>query len=202
MTPNFPDCDLDLIPTEIDDNTLAAIGRLVIGFADIEDAITLFIMKLMKLNESHAHVLIGPVGISKRIQIATSLALLTDPEAHKFLKSTFQGNNWNTAKKMRDCAAHGLVVGQNKPGFVTFRMTNLVDSDENQAMFSAHSYPMKQFSTVAADVSNFVPSLREHLGVATLHSKRLQGSLVPRQKGRRKASPDPRSPKPPRSSPA
>lgn len=52
----------------IPDETLAAIGRLIGAFAEIEDLVTLYICNLAEISQSKAIVLLGRTAITWRIR--------------------------------------------------------------------------------------------------------------------------------------
>lgn len=197
MPHSTPSDNLQFEHIELDDKTLAAMARLVMCFAEIEDALTLSIMRTLKLDEHEVHTLTGPVGLSKRIKIAQQAAALKDAHIAATIKATFQGETWHIAKQMRDCVSHGLFLGTNTGEHLLFRVTDLDISTHDNPTFTVRSFSVAQFYSAANDAQSFVRRLREALGVQALHELRLKADLVPRQKGRRKSSPQKAHPKPP-----
>ena len=61
-------------PTKINKETLAARGRLIRAFAEIEDLLTLHICNLTSVPEGRIIVLLGRTAMSKRLEIAEYFA--------------------------------------------------------------------------------------------------------------------------------
>lgn len=185
MAVKRPNTNLKLRQIVLDEETLAAMACLIMAFAEIEDTLTLAIMKSLNLGEHQVHTLVGTVGLSKRISIAVNALQDVDPEASETIKSTFKGENWIIAKNMRDCVAHGLLLGTNTGEHLAFRLSNNFVG-ENGPLFSVQSFKIEQFKKAAADAEIFVKSLRKALDVTMIHEMRLQYDLVPRPKPQKK----------------
>ena len=76
-------------PTKINKETLAAIGRLIRAFAEIEDLLTLHICNLTSVPEGRIIVLLGRTAMSKLLEIAEYFAKTAGANALAAHKNVF-----------------------------------------------------------------------------------------------------------------
>jgi 7-cyano-7-deazaguanine synthase in queuosine biosynthesis len=175
-----------LTPTQLPDNVLISIGRLVRACAEIEDLVTLYICTLTGISQSHAIVLLGRAQASRKLEIASYLAQMLGESVTQVHKSVFN-TAFSDVVECRNAVAHGILLGITKDHRFAFLTANTAAPLGPSAIQIAISYNAKDIATYANAAHEAIPLIEKHLKLSALRKIRLQQPLLPH----RKAQPQP-----------
>lgn len=188
--------EVHLTPATLSEPVLLAIGRLVRACAEIEDMVDLFIGGLAELNEGKVSILLGRTAITRRIEIAESLAMLRDDDALKIHKKAFNEGYYDTID-CRNAVAHGTLMGADADGRLYFLTALNAKPENGRGRRTVLSYLPDQIIDFGRFADEQVGHLEELLQVKEPRAARLARPLGPHPKGQRQQSakpkPQPRS---------
>jgi hypothetical protein len=168
-----PECT-HIKPTNINKETLAAIGRLIRAFAEIEDLLTLHICNLTSVPEGRIIVLLSRTATAG----ANALA------AHKnVFNRTFQD-----ALGCRNAVAHGTLLGRTQHKELTFLTAKTEVPTGTANLLVVESYLPKNIIAYAKMAELAVPLIEKNLMLQALRQARLRKPLSPHPKGLRQQS--------------
>lgn len=168
----------------IDDGTLATIGRLVRGIAELDNCVDCFVMCLAEISETNAIHLLGRQGISAKISLCFHLARARDDSALSHHKRVFS-SEMNAIIKARNVVAHGRYLGKDSDDNYCFMSSEAHVSEENKYGVSVYGYPADLLRTYADIIEETLPEIENVLQIAELRRAHLQQSLNPHPKGRK-----------------
>jgi len=169
----------------IDDDTLQSIGRLVRAFAEIEDIITLYIIDLAEISEAKAIIMLGRMPITRRLDIAKTLAHVTGEKITKLHEKLFNPMFFDVLACRND-VTHGTLMGRTGEGrlaFLTSKTDPQIDGKLHQDVSTYTPHDIKGLAKAAEDA---VPILETQLKLQASRQERLDKPLVPHRKGRKK----------------
>lgn len=188
MPRSFSAKEEDLTPVVLPDKLLTEIGRLIRAFAEIEDLVTLYICNLAEISESKALVLLGRAAITRRVEMAEYLALMTGLEIGKLHASIFN-LEFREALECRNTVAHGLLLGQTEDGRYAF-LTSKTEAPVGKAAIQvAISYDFHSIASYANIAERAVPLICTQLKLQELREARLQRPLLPHRKAQPQREP-------------
>ena len=161
----------------------ADIGRLVRGFAEIEDIITLHICSLAKIKEGAAFILLGRSNLSKKIEIARYLAKKAGKETFDVHNAVFN-DYFSKANKCRNVVAHGTLLGKDESGALTFLTSTAIDSEGPNATMETVHFPPRSIKFYAEYITRALPMIEAHLMLGASRKKRREQRLSAHPKGR------------------
>jgi hypothetical protein len=160
-----------------------AAGVLVRAFAEIEDIVNLWIMRLAETTEGMSAILMGRMGLSAKLQTVEYLAKIHGPPQTTIFKNLF-GPGFPECKQCRDAMAHGVLLGKSKEtGRYAFLTNNTLDPLEPKLTREVISYDLEDLETFAAIAKASIPAMEEALGLQSLRQRYLRQSLLPHRKG-------------------
>jgi hypothetical protein len=185
----------ELKPAALTTETLSDIGRLVRAFAEIEDILDLHIACLAGISETKVTILLGRTAISRRMEIAETLARLRPDKALEVHLSAFKG--FGDISDCRNAVAHGKLLGVDDDGKLAFLTFNSAPPSGEAAIRVAFSYHPETIKLLATTAEAAIPTLERMLQVEALRAERLLRPLQPHSKARVAKSAKP--PPPPQS---
>lgn len=188
MVRTYGDKEEALSPAVLPDTMLTEIGRLIRAFAEIEDLINLYLCGLAKINESQALVLLGKTAVTRRLEMAEYLALMTGTEITKLHKQIFNAG-FREALECRNAVAHGLLLGKttdDRYAFVTAKTEIPTGPSAIQLAITYHEHSVTAYARLAEDA---VPLIEKQLKLEDMRAGRLQRSLLPHRKAQPRREP-------------
>lgn len=185
-----------LRPGKIDDATLHAIGRLIRATAEIEDIVDCFIAILAGLSETRALIMLGRTAITRRLEIAETLAKVRTDKAHDVYKEAFP-KAFQDLLECRNAVAHGVLIGITDENEFAFLTTPTSMTEGESAKRIVASYNSATIANFADKAEAMLPWLEERLQVQEQRAERLQRPLKPHPKSQDRGHAKP--PRPPQS---
>jgi hypothetical protein len=174
-------------PTKINKETLAAIGRLIRAFAEIEDLLTLHICNLTSVPEGRIIVLLGRTAMSKLLEIAEYFAKTAGANALAAHKNVFN-RTFQDALGCRNAVAHGTLLGRTQHKELTFLTAKTEVPTGTATVLVVESYLPKNIIAYAKMAELAVPLIEKNLMLRALRQARLRKPLSPHPKGLRQQS--------------
>lgn len=174
-------------PTKINKETLAAIGRLIRAFAEIEDLLTLHICNLTSVPEGRIIVLLGRTAMSKRLEIAEYFAKTAGANALAAHKNVFN-RTFQDALGCRNAVAHGTLLGRTQHKELTFLTAKTEVPTGTATLLVVESYLPKNIIAYAKMAELAVPLIEKNLMLQALRQARLRKPHSPHPKGLRQQS--------------
>jgi hypothetical protein len=178
---------------------MTAIGRIIRGFAEIEDLLTHYISLLTTIKISALVVMLGDSGLSRKMQILLGLSKLVDP-AHANAISKIFNTTFNDAQQLRNCLAHGSFMGvdeHNRYAFITKK--KLEDPVEGSAIMIVKLYSSSELQRAADLIERNVEAFESGAKLAPSRKMLRKGILTDHPKEHAKKA---KTATPPRSFPA
>jgi hypothetical protein len=168
----------DVKEAALDDETLCAIGRLIRGFAEIEDLITLYICRLGGLSESQCAILLGRTAISRRLEIARDLAIMAGTAVATTHESIFDSNFFSLLN-CRNTFAHGTFLGTTDDGDLAFLTVKSDDirSNDGKYLRIVESYNSQNIIFYAKTVEESISKIEQVLVLKETRSARHNKAL-------------------------
>jgi hypothetical protein len=187
-----------LHPFELDDEALFHLGRLVRACAELEEALTYFITVLTKADEGVIHILIGKTPFGQRKRIAEELVKDRGNEKSARVMAVFKSFHLEHAFTIRNCGAHGVLLGATEDGHIAFRTNDPI----NDPLAAAWVYMTRpdQFQVAANNARYAVQKLDPVLGLQALRERLRSKPLDPGGTNRRRTNMSEAQPPPPQSS--
>jgi hypothetical protein len=170
-----------LEPATLPNDVLTEIGRLVRAFSEIEDIVDLHICNLAEISESKATILLGRTAVTRRIEIAETLAKTISEEALAIHKHAFSGG-FSDIADCRNYVAHGKLLGVGPDGRYAFLTTKDGPPMNGAAIRVVASYSAEQIKLIARMAEDSIPRLERHLKVEALRAERLLRPLLPHRR--------------------
>lgn len=188
MVRSYGDREETLKPAVLPDSVLTEIGRLIRAFAEIEDLINLYLCGLAQINESKALVLLGRTAITRRIEMAEYLALMTGDAISATHKEIFN-SGFREALECRNAVAHGLLLGRTDDDRFAFLTAKTEIPSGPSAVQLAISYHEASISAYAKLATDAIPQIEARLKLEDMRAARLQRPLLPHRKAQRQRAP-------------
>lgn len=169
-------------PAKISEQTLAEIGRLIRACAEIEDIIDLHICNLAEISESKAAILLGRTAVTRRLEIAKTLAKTREGDAFERHNHAFSNEEFGDIIDCRNAVAHGKLLGENDDGDLSFLTMNTAMPDGDAAIRIVASYPPDAIRHFATMAEGAIAPLEKLLKVEALREERLHKPLLPHRK--------------------
>jgi hypothetical protein len=192
----YPSEKATVKPSELPDDIVLSIGKLVRACAEMEDILDLFICGLAEISESKATILLGRTAVTRRVEIALELAKLRTDEAVTVHKKAFD-SAFDDILYCRNVVSHGTFMGTSEHGYV-FRTALPGPTLTDQKLRLAVALPAQTIHDTAALATLRAAELEEFLQVKEQRAERQTQSLSPHNKSQPLASA--KRPPPPQSS--
>lgn len=166
------------------DEIYAAIGKIIRGFAEIEDILNLFIATVSGISESQASVLLGRTNIRTRISAAETLSSMRDDAALSVFKNAF-GSGFSDLLDMRNAVAHGTLLGINAEGIICFKVGINLPPEGGQARSLVMGFTGKQLIAQGNAMAGYITLLESNLQLQKERRARFQSPLLAHPKGRK-----------------
>lgn len=190
----------DIVVSELDDETLLSIGRLIRAFAEIEDLVFLYLCGLAETSETKATILFASVPLQKKLEMAEYLAQTTGEQIVEMHRTLFDAT-FKEALQLRNTVAHGVFLGKDPKEhrllFLTNKTSPPVGTAARVAVEGWLADNIKQYSVAA---TTFIKELEAQLRLQPLRERRLLTTLQAHPKGRKPQSKKRRPDARPRSS--
>lgn len=188
-------------PYTLTDDVLLGMGRLLRAFAEIEDIITLHLCSVASISEAQAVLLLGRLGMSKKLTMAYTFAAARGGNNKALLDGCFDNDEYKLCLKARNVAAHGLLLGLTEEGRIAFRTVETTSASSDAVGLEAISFEPEAFEIYAGMAENAIPQIEDLLGVRALREERRLRDLGGHPKAqptRMPSEPHQRQRKPPR----
>ena len=169
-----------LEPCTLDDRTLLAMGRLIRAFAELEDIATLWLGRLSGLDDAMMALFMPRAALSNKVTMAQRIAKNAE-DADLLHRRAFASEEWILAAKMRNVAAHGVLIGKQEDGSLAFRTADSEDLDGGKVAFKIVSIPPDMWEHVALAAENAIPRIERALGVQKRRQENRQQAIGTRQ---------------------
>jgi hypothetical protein len=199
MPRTYPKTADNLRPGKLDDATFHSIGRLIRATAEIEDIVDCFIANLAGLSESRVQIFLGRTAITRRLEMAETLAKIRTDGALAAYKEAFPAE-FNDVLECRNTVAHGILLGSTDLGEFAFLTTPTGSVEGESTMRIVAAYHPLTILNFAQKAEAMVPWLEERLKVQEMRAERLQRPLMPHPKAQDRGRATQK--RPPQSSPA
>ena len=177
----YPTTPPKLSQPPLPDELIALIGRMVRAIADVENLVTLYIIKLTNLTESQAVVLLGRLALKSRIDTAGKLARLSGPDEHDSFKAAF-GHDMGRVIECRNALTHGIYLGADEKGQFFFRTDKESEIQTEILGLTTTGYSIDSIRTHVEAVEGHLLGLAERLQLEGMLQVRQQTRLVPHRK--------------------
>jgi hypothetical protein len=173
-------------PFTITAEIYADMGRLIRACAEIEDIISLHLCKLASIGEAESVVLLGRLGAAQKLKMATTLAHAIGGEAKATHDRCFDNDGFRDVIKCRNTVAHGLLLGMNDDGLLSFRTVDAAGADETALNLNVISYDPRAFGERADIAENSIGALERLLKLEAWRKERRTRELLPHRKSQAK----------------
>lgn len=171
-----------LKPAKLGNPEFRAIGRIVRACAEIEDIVTLFIAKVLGIQEGSVAVMLGQTPYSKKLSIAQYLAKIQGGEAIRRYNEVFT-EEFSRITTCRNAVAHGVMLGKSADGRWAFLTAKREEPVIGSAVQIVISYTTSDLQLHAKGAEWAVSVMESVLAVQELRSKRHGRPLLPHRKG-------------------
>jgi hypothetical protein len=137
---------------------------------------------LAGISESKATVFLGRLPISKKLEMALYLAKMVGPDMAKIHTRLFSAG-FSECLKIRNAVAHGVLLGENERGELSFLTADTGEPQGEAAMQLVISFSADYLAKQALRAEGFIPVLEQGLKLEALRGTRLERPLSPRRKG-------------------
>lgn len=196
----YSDTPASVKPCKLKQKELAYIGRVIRAVAEIEDLIGLFILRLSRMGESAAVVLLGRTQLSRKLEMARYLSAVDGPVAAKLYKDHFASDGFQDLIDCRNAVAHGILIGVTTDKRYCFLTAKTSPPDPSSAYQLVLSYRSQDLQEHARYAEEMVPAIEDNLQLRPWREQRLGRPLLGRAPGQTQPSKKPKPPRPPRSS--
>jgi hypothetical protein len=176
------------------------IGRLIRACAEIEDIIGLHLNYLACIGEAESIILLGRLGAAAKLKMATTIAHMLGGEVQAVHDRCFDNEGFRGVMKCRNTVAHGLLLGVNDDGLLSFVTLDPAGGDEARLSMNVISYDPRHIGECADMAENSIPELERLLKLEAWRQKRRSRDLLPHRKAQTKEKQGAKQKRPPRSS--
>lgn len=176
-----------LTPAKIPARALNSIGVLTRSFAEIDDLVGFYMLRLTGLREGMLAILINRMPISEKLKRAEDLAKVHGPDFVKAHKVIFDGV-FQEILQCRNIVAHGVLLGRTKTNRFAFLTASQLDPMDSKITREVVSYSARDLSMYAADAHALVSHIEHALKLSTLRKRCLPLSLLPHRRSQNRLS--------------
>ena len=178
---------VELEAVELGDPEILAIGRLVRSCALIEDACHSYLSFVTKAATATITILLGQLGISKKLSLAQNFAKIRGPEEQETYAKLFDPERLAEVLRCRNAVVHGFLLGRWPSGKWAFETTTTTGGDEadtvSVTVISLSSNDLRAYAVWAADIASKASA---HPYVVAQRKARQSTPLQPSRKNQQK----------------
>lgn len=177
MTKKPIDSTQNVILSEIPNNTLTDIARIVRACAEIESITDAYICKMTNLGEAIITTLIGPVALSRKVDIGIQLATLINNRTGANFKINMN-DDFKKLMQLRNAIAHGSFLGSDNAGNLLFQTNKVAGAEEGGVAVMVRAYHPEFISLSASYAEKLGPKLIDDLELQKWQQKRANSTLL------------------------
>lgn len=177
-------------------------GRLIRACAEIEDIVGLYLCRLAHIGEAESIVLLGRSSASAKLRMAATIANAVGGETKTLHDRCFENDGFRGVIKCRNTVAHGLMLGLNDEGRLSFVTLDAAGANETALSMTTISYDLRAFRECAEIAEASIPELERLLRLEAWRKTRRERPLLPHRKSQAKGKQGAKPQRPPKPSPA